>query len=130
MCPLSSHLAQVRAAELVSLELDGISYQGTAIMEKSNLPPAGTADWGSTSSSVTISQYNYTILSVFFGSLLVGFFAFIGILSHGMNGYARLAQSPFPEVLPSDMDSSVTRPLTCEMRNRDGQISLAEGRDL
>jgi hypothetical protein len=126
----SSHLTQVRAAELVSLELDGISYQGTAIMEQSNLPPAGTADWGSTSPSVTISQYNYTILSVFFGALLVGFFAFIGILSHGMNGYTRLTQSPFPEVMPSDMDESVTRPLTCEMRNRDGQLSLAEGRDL
>jgi hypothetical protein len=124
-----SHLTQVRAAELVSLELDGISYEGTAIMEKSNLPPAGSASWGATN-TVTVSEYNYTILSLFLGSVLVGFIAFIGILSHGMNGYTRLSENSVHEVMPAQMDESVTRPLNCEMGNRDGQISLAEGRDL
>ena len=125
----SSHLSQVRAAELVTLELEGITYEGGAVMEQSQLPPYTAADWGS-SATLTVSKYNYTTLSLFFGSLLVGFFAFIGILSHSMHGYKRITQLTVPEVMPSEMDDSVTRPLTYELRNLDNQLSLADGNDL
>jgi hypothetical protein len=110
-----SHLNQVRAAELVSLKLDGITYEGVAVMEQSTLPTYNSADWGTTTH--TKSQYNYTTLSVFFGALAVGFFAFVGILSHSMNGYKPVSddsQHPvaysMPEVMPSEMDQSIVGP--------------------
>jgi hypothetical protein len=108
-------LNQVRAAELVSLKLDGITYEGVAVMEQSTLPTYNSADWGTTTN--TKSQYNYTTLSVFFGALAVGFFAFVGILSHSMNGYKPVSddsQHPvaysMPEVMPSEMDQSIVGP--------------------
>jgi len=111
----SSHLTEVRAAELVSLELDGISYEGVAVMEQSTLPVYNSADWGTVSHSV--SKYNYTTISLFFGALAIGFFAFVGILSHSMNGYKPVSddsQHPIsysmPEVMPSEMDQSIAGP--------------------
>jgi len=112
---MASHLTQVRAAELVSLKLEGITYQGVATMEQSNLPNSNSADWGTVTH--TQAQYNYTTISLFFGALAVGFFAFVGILSHSMNAYKPISddsQHPIaysmPEVMPSEMDQSITGP--------------------
>jgi len=111
----ASHLTEVRAAELVSLELDGISYEGVAVMEQSTLPAYNNANWGTVTHSA--SKYNYTTISLFFGALAVGFFAFVGILSHSMNGYKPVSddsQHPvsysMPEVMPSEMDQSIAGP--------------------
>eukprot|EP00604_Paraphysomonas_vestita_P000197 CAMPEP_0174825154 /NCGR_PEP_ID=MMETSP1107-20130205/42489_1 /TAXON_ID=36770 /ORGANISM="Paraphysomonas vestita, Strain GFlagA" /LENGTH=512 /DNA_ID=CAMNT_0016056519 /DNA_START=824 /DNA_END=2363 /DNA_ORIENTATION=- len=111
----NSHLAQVRAAELVTLKLDGITYEGVAVMEQSTLPTYNSADWGTVTH--TESKYNYTTLSIFFGAVAVGFFAFVGILSHSMNGYKPVSddsQHPvtysMPEVMPSEMDQSIAGP--------------------
>lgn len=111
----SSHLSQVRAAELVSLKLDGITYEGVAVMEQSQLPVSNSADWGTVTH--TESKYNYTTISLFFGAVAVGFFAFVGILSHSMNGYKPVSddsQHPvsysMPEVMPSEMDQSIAGP--------------------
>jgi hypothetical protein len=124
-----SHLTQVRAAELVSLELDGITYEGVAVMEQSNLPTYTEADWGTTTH--TKAQYNYTTLSLFFGAVAVGFFAFVGILSHSMNGYKPISddsQHPvsysMPEVMPSEMDQSIVGP----SRLMGGQVSSGYAR--
>mmetsp|Transcript_21428 Transcript_21428/g.47786 ORF Transcript_21428/g.47786 Transcript_21428/m.47786 type:complete len:569 (+) Transcript_21428:52-1758(+) len=104
-----STLNQVRAAELVSLELDGITYSGVETMQASNLPALSDAyaDYEQEYS------YNYSTLALFFGALAVAFFAFVGILSHGMSGYQRVSddsQHPtfaVPEVMPAELDESV-----------------------
>lgn len=108
----SSRLSEVRAVELVSLELDSIAYQGVEEMQQSTLPPVSFASWGNTVH--TKATYDYTTIAVFFGALAVAFIAFVGILSHTMNGYKPLSddsQHPItfshPEVMMSDMDQTV-----------------------
>ncbi|CAE7467217.1 unnamed protein product, partial [Symbiodinium microadriaticum] len=81
-----SSLSQVRAAELVSLELAAITYEGVEAMEASTLP----AIEDSYATNSTEFAYNYSTLALFFGALVVAFFAFVGILSHGMPGYKRV----------------------------------------
>ena len=104
-----SSLGQVRAAELVSLELATIAYEGVETMESSTLPAVedSYADYE------TQSSFNYSTLALFFGALAVAFFAFVGILSHGMTGYSRVSDdSQHPtftvnEVMPAELDESV-----------------------
>lgn len=104
----ASTLSQVRAAELVSLELESIVYEGVEAMQESNLPSYDNY-WSVAAHHA--SKFNYTTISLFFGALVVGFVAFVGILSHSMQGYSRLPDhSVHSEVLPSEMDESVSRP--------------------
>eukprot|EP00602_Paraphysomonas_sp_CaronLab_P001354 CAMPEP_0185024456 /NCGR_PEP_ID=MMETSP1103-20130426/7532_1 /TAXON_ID=36769 /ORGANISM="Paraphysomonas bandaiensis, Strain Caron Lab Isolate" /LENGTH=545 /DNA_ID=CAMNT_0027557429 /DNA_START=160 /DNA_END=1797 /DNA_ORIENTATION=+ len=126
----ASTLSQVRAAELVSLELESIVYEGVEAMQESTLPSyEDTNYWGKT--SVHASKYNYTTLSLFFGGLAVAFFAFVGILSHSMNGYKPVSddsQHPtvysVPEVMPSEMDESVGGPAQRHLASADTRSSL------
>jgi hypothetical protein len=100
-----STLNQVRAAELVSLELDSISYEGVESMEASTLPAVEDMY----ASYEHEYAYNYSTLALFFGALAVAFFAFVGILSHGIN---RVSGPKYQTVeQPAEMDMTISPPL-------------------
>lgn len=76
-----------------------------------------------------VASYDYSAISLFFGSVIVGFIAFVGILSKGFNGYDTLSNESQHEIgfsssnhstsshglLPYsntiDMDQTISNPL-------------------
>lgn len=103
-------LEKVQGAELVSLKLEGVTYEGVQTMRASTLPSFDDSDWGS--SSLTISAFNVESVVLFAAVVGAGFFAFVGLISHGMTGYKRVSQlsDSRHEVLPSDIDSTISGP--------------------
>lgn len=106
-----SSMSSVQSAELISLSLYEITYQGTEEFVYSTL----TSEEES-SSTYTVGSYNTTAIILFFAAIGFGFIAFVGVLSKGMTGYRSLGQDsqhgsfPVPEVMPAEMDQSVGKP--------------------
>lgn len=106
-------LEKVQRAELVSLKLESISYEGVQTMQASNLPAFDDSEYWK-SSVLNISLYNVESIAVFFVAIAAGFVAFVGLVSHGVNGYKSVSQlsDSQHEVLPSEMDTTISNPLT------------------
>eukprot|EP00339_Tiarina_fusa_P026206 CAMPEP_0117014734 /NCGR_PEP_ID=MMETSP0472-20121206/11897_1 /TAXON_ID=693140 ORGANISM="Tiarina fusus, Strain LIS" /NCGR_SAMPLE_ID=MMETSP0472 /ASSEMBLY_ACC=CAM_ASM_000603 /LENGTH=573 /DNA_ID=CAMNT_0004718365 /DNA_START=91 /DNA_END=1813 /DNA_ORIENTATION=- len=105
-------LEKVQSAELVSLDLISISYEGVQTMQASTLPAFDDSQyWGS--SVLNVSLYDAESLSVFFIAVVGGFVAFVGLLSHGVNGYKSVSQlsDSQHEVLPSEIDATISNPM-------------------
>ena len=105
-------LEKVQSAELVSLDLVSISYEGVQTMQASTLPAFDDSQyWGS--SVLNVSLYDAESLSVFFIAVVGGFVAFVGLLSHGVNGYKSVSQlsDSQHEVLPSEIDATISNPM-------------------
>jgi hypothetical protein len=91
-------------AELISLELSDVSYVGSESMISSTLPEITWSDDYQFSSSSTGLEAGLTFLGV----AVVGFVAFVGIMSKGMQKYEALpTESLHSEVVASEMDSSI-----------------------
>lgn len=104
-------LEKVHNAELVSLELDSISYEGVQTMRASTLPAFDDSEyWGS--SVLNVSLYNTESIGLFVIAVAAGFVALVGLLSHGMNGYKSVSQvsESSHEVLPSSLDTTISNP--------------------
>lgn len=117
-------LENVQNAELVSLELTSISYEGVETMQASTLPAFDDSQyWGS--SVMNVSFYNVESLAVFFVAVAAGFVAFVGLVSHSVNGYKSVSQlsDSQHEVLPSEMDSTISNPMTANNYSRRTEIS-------
>lgn len=102
-------LERVQSAELVWLELDSITYEGVHEMKASTLPAFDDSEFWE-NSSLNISVYNYETITMFIIAVGAGFIAFVGLISHGVNGYKRISQSTSfqHEVLPSEMDTTIS----------------------
>jgi hypothetical protein len=106
-------LEKIQAAELVSLELESIAYEGVETMQASTLPAFDDSEYWATT-VLSISSYNVESVAMFFIAISAGFVAFVGLVSRSMSGYTRLSQSGEMEheVMPSEMDTSISNPLT------------------
>lgn len=117
-------LEKVQNAELVSLELVSISYEGVETMQASTLPAFDDSQyWGST--VMNVSFYNVESLAVFFVAIAAGFVAFVGLVSHSVNGYKSVSQlsDSQHEVLPSEMDSTISNPMAANNSSRRTEIA-------
>lgn len=106
-------LEKVQSAELVSLELESITYDGVDTMQASTLPAVEESSfWEST--VLNISTYNIESIAVFFVATAAGFVALVGLVSQSMNGYKRVSQlsDSQHEVLPAEMDTTISNPMT------------------
>jgi hypothetical protein len=103
-------LENVQNAELVSLELESITYEGVQTMRASTLPSFDESEYWGSSAVLNVSLYNAESIAVFAVVVVAGFFAFVGLMSHGMNGYRRVSQmgDSMHEVTPLEMDSSIS----------------------
>jgi hypothetical protein len=108
-------LEKVQNVELVSLELDSITYEGVQTMQESTLPAVDDSEYWS-SSVLNVSLYNVESIAVFFVAVAAGFVAFVGLVSHSVNGYKTVSQlsGSHHAVLPSEMDASISNPLTAD----------------
>lgn len=99
-------LSAQAVAELVSLEVTSITYVGAEGMITSTLPAVSwAADYQFSSSSST----GFETGVAFLGVVVVGFVAFVGIMSKGIQKYESLPmESTHNEVVSSDMDSSIS----------------------
>lgn len=107
----SVSLEKVQHADLVSLVLESISYEGVQPMQASTLPAFDDSFYWENSSLHISSVFNPRIITILFVSALVGFVAFMGLLLRGMNGYrsvSQLSDSAHGEVLQSQMDDTIT----------------------
>jgi len=101
-----SAMSTVQGAELLSLEVESITYSGTRDFVYSTLK----YDDESYSYSIFSSKLDVVSVAVFFSALAVGFIAFVGIMSKGMSGYKSIAQDsqhgsfPVDEVMPSESE--------------------------
>jgi hypothetical protein len=101
-------LSAQAVAELVSLEVTSVTYIGSQGMIASTLPALSWAD--SSESSQTSSGFEAGL--TFVGVAVVGFVAFVGIMSQGIKKYESLPmESSHNEVYSSDMDASIS-PMT------------------
>jgi hypothetical protein len=100
-------LSATAVAELVSLEVTSVTYVGGEGMIASVLP---TLSWTeSYSESYTESSVGLEAGVTFFGVVVVGFVAFVGIMSKGLQRYESIPMdSTHNEVVSSDMDSSIS----------------------
>ena len=91
-------------AELVSLEVSDISYVGGESMISSTLPALSWSDDYQLSNQSSGLEAGLTFLGV----AVVGFVAFVGIMSKGIQKYDSLpTESIHSEVVASDMDNSI-----------------------
>mmetsp|Transcript_8226 Transcript_8226/g.13952 ORF Transcript_8226/g.13952 Transcript_8226/m.13952 type:complete len:581 (-) Transcript_8226:248-1990(-) len=117
-------LEKIQNAELVSLDLESISYEGVQTMQASTLPAFDDSQyWGS--SVMSVSFYNVESLAVFFVAVAAGFVAFVGLVSHSVNGYKSVSQlsDSQHEVLPSEMDSTISNPMTANNSSQRTEIA-------
>jgi len=56
-----------------------------------------------------VSSYDYSSITLFFGALLVGFVAFVGIIARGFNGYDRLGEDSDHAHLDASITSTHSR---------------------
>jgi hypothetical protein len=102
-------LERVQSAELVWLELESITYEGVQEMKASTLPTFDDSEYWE-NASLDISVYNFETITMFVIAIGAGFIAFVGLISHGVNGYKRisLTNNFQHEVLPSEMDTTIS----------------------
>ena len=102
-------LSASSTAELVSLQVSTVGYEGSDEMSVSTLPPV---DYNVYSTTKTVSKYNVESIAVFFGVAVVGFVAFVGIMRHGVttNSYETLADESAHavDVKVSEMEDSTS----------------------
>ena len=103
-------LERVQSAELVSLELESISFEGVQEMKASTLPAFDDTEyWGS--SKLNISSYNFESIAMFVVATCAGFIAIVGLVSHSVHGYHRVSHTmdeTRDDILPSEMDTTVS----------------------
>jgi hypothetical protein len=91
-------------AELISLEVSDVTYIGSESMISSTLPTVSWSDDYQYSGSSSGLEAGLTFLGV----AVVGFVAFVGIMSKGIQKYDSLpTESLHSEVVASDMDTSI-----------------------
>lgn len=119
-------LEKVQHAELVSLVLESITYEGVQTMQASNLPAFDDSEYWQ-NSILNISLYNTESIAVFFVVLAAGFVAFVGLVSHGMNGYQSVSQlsDSQHEVLPSEMDTTISNSLNADKRSLRTELAVS-----
>lgn len=100
-------LSNQHNSELLSLEVTSVAYVGSESMIMSTLPELTSAELGYSS---TISSFNYVEGGSFFAIAVVGFVAFVGIMTKGMTRYESLPMESAhnDEVAPFEMDSSIS----------------------
>jgi hypothetical protein len=99
-------LSAQAVAELVSLEVSSVTYVGSEGMISSTLPTLSWSDYYQSSSD---SNAGFEVGVTFFGAVVVGFVAFVGIMSQGIKKYESLPMdSTHNEVFSSDMDASIS----------------------
>merc|ERR1712169_130113 len=115
-----SVLREVRAVELVSLELSNIGYTGA----KEMVIYEETQDEDYMSSGH--DSRDYTALAVFLSALGVALVAFVGVVAHRSKGYNKLEQDSthVKEVMPAEMDSTIS-PISGNFAAREKPISSA-----
>lgn len=115
-----SVLREVRAVELVSLELSNIEYTGA----KEMVIYEETQDEDYMSSGH--DSRDYTALAVFLSALGVALVAFVGVVAHRSKGYNKLEQDSthVKEVMPAEMDSTIS-PISGNFAAREKPISSA-----
>jgi hypothetical protein len=100
-------LSATSAAELISLEVSTVNYEGSDELSVSTLPPV---DFSSYTTTKNVSRYNVEAIAVFFGVAVVGFVAFVGIMRQGVtaNSYETLADESAHamDVKESEMEDS------------------------
>jgi hypothetical protein len=112
-------LSSSSTAELVSLQVSTVKYEGSDDLSVSTLPPV---DYSSYTTTETISRYNVESIAVFFGVAIVGFVAFVGIMRQTATGnsYETLADESAHamDVNESEMEDS-TSPMVNSVFNID-----------
>jgi hypothetical protein len=102
-------LSSSSTAELISLQVSTVKYEGSDDLSVSTLPPV---DYNSYTSTQTVSKYNVESIAVFFGVAIVGFVAFVGIMRQGVagNSYETLADESAHamDVKESEMEDSTS----------------------
>lgn len=92
-------------AELLSLEVTSVNYVGGESLISSTLPTL-TKEAGSRTSTITSGTVTEGV--AFFAVAVVGFVAFVGVMSKGMNTYEALpVDSVHSEVASSELDNSI-----------------------
>lgn len=109
----ATSLEKVQNVELLSLDLESITYSGVQSMQASTLPSFDDSEyWGS--SVLNVSLYNFESMGIFFVAIVSGFVAFVGLVSHGVNGYKSVSQlsDSQHEVQPCELDNTISTPLS------------------
>jgi hypothetical protein len=99
-------LSSQAVAELVSLEVSSVTYVGTEGMITSTLPELSWSDYQQSYSESSGFESGVAFLGV----AVVGFVAFVGIMSKGIKKYESLPTESIHhnEIVSSDMDSSIS----------------------
>lgn len=109
-------LAHIQQVELLSLEIESVSYVGVEELVAGNLPSVYTASEDST--NVT-HKFDVTTIVIFFSAMGIGFIAFVGILTSGAREYNSLPMDSTHaretdeslEISRTDMDITISNPL-------------------
>merc|ERR1712194_342808 len=111
-------LSQVQMVELLSLEIDSISYVGVEELKAGNLPSTYSSDSYDEEES---SKMDITTVVLFFAAVGFGFIAFVGIVSNRATQYNSIPmesshdaprQTDAPvQISRTDMDTTITNPL-------------------
>eukprot|EP00602_Paraphysomonas_sp_CaronLab_P007431 CAMPEP_0185017966 /NCGR_PEP_ID=MMETSP1103-20130426/807_1 /TAXON_ID=36769 /ORGANISM="Paraphysomonas bandaiensis, Strain Caron Lab Isolate" /LENGTH=644 /DNA_ID=CAMNT_0027547597 /DNA_START=58 /DNA_END=1992 /DNA_ORIENTATION=- len=111
-------LTQVTDIQLLSLEVESVTYSGSEKMVASDLVYNPTSE--EESQSKFSSHFDYTTIILFFSAVGVGFIAFVGIVSNTITGYSSLPMdsahgidrsTSAAEVVGIEMDSTISNPL-------------------
>ena len=111
-------LAQIQQVELLSLEVETVTYVGVEELRAGSLP--STYSESDEDSDSVLHRYDKTTIVLFFSAMAVGFVAFVGILSNGTRQYQSLPMDSTHyqretdsslEISRTDMDSTISNPL-------------------
>jgi hypothetical protein len=103
-------LSSTSTAELVSLEVGSVTFEGVEEIVVSTLPAVDYSDYDET---ITVRKYNVEALAVFFGVGVAGLMAFVGIMRAGATSaktYETLAEDSEQarDVRESEMETSTS----------------------
>mmetsp|Transcript_15240 Transcript_15240/g.33305 ORF Transcript_15240/g.33305 Transcript_15240/m.33305 type:complete len:582 (+) Transcript_15240:18-1763(+) len=111
-------LSQVQMVELLSLEIDSISYVGVEELKAGNLPSTYSSDSYDEEES---SKMDITTVVLFFAAVGFGFIAFVGIVSNRATQYNSIPMESSHDaprqtdasvqISRTDMDTTITNPL-------------------
>ena len=112
-------LAAIQQIELLSLDIESVTYVGVEALRVSDLPSTYDTSMREDSESVTKS-YDVTIVVLFFSAIVVGLVAIVGILSSSTRQYSSLPMNSTHhkretdsslEISKTDMDSTISNTL-------------------
>jgi hypothetical protein len=109
-------LAHIQQVELLSLEIESVSYVGVEELVAGNLPSTYSS---SEDSAEVTHKYDMTTIVIFFSAFGVALVAFVGILSSGAREYNSLPMDSTHvretdssiEISRTDMDITISNPL-------------------